>query len=50
MGANGLAQGRYFFCYRIDPSCSTFADRKGQNMKPALIHDANLEFAVGWRN
>jgi len=39
-----------FFRYRIDPICSTFADRKSQHMKSALVHDANLEFAVGRRN
>jgi hypothetical protein len=39
-----------FFRYRIDPICSTFADRKRQDVKSALVHDANLEFAVGWRD
>jgi hypothetical protein len=38
------------FRYRIDLICSTFADRKRQDVKSALVHDANLEFAVDWRN
>jgi hypothetical protein len=38
------------FRYCIEPICSTFADRKRQDVKSALVHDANLKFAVGWRN
>jgi hypothetical protein len=38
------------FRYRIDLICSTFADRKRQDVKSALVLDANLEFAVGRRN
>ena len=36
-----------FFRYRIGPICSTFADRKRQNVKPALVHDGELEVCVG---